>query len=73
MFKEKKVTYFHTSLWCLKKFYKERSENKNLIKIFILIQLSEMHGAGRVKNYQVSSKSKSLAQVKMEMVILHMD
>ena len=32
-----------------------------------------MHGAGGVKNYQVSSKSKSLAQVKMEMVIMHMD
>ena len=32
-----------------------------------------MHGAGGVKNYQVSSKSKSLAQVKMEMVIMRMD
>ena len=54
--------YFHTSLWCLKRFceglkglYKtfwdttKKCENKNLSLIFILIQLSEMNGAGRVK------------------------
>ena len=33
--------YFHTSLWCLKRF----------LRPFILIQLSEMHRAGKVNEH----------------------
>ena len=52
--------YFHTSLWCIKRFYEglkdlykkfwgttKKCENKNKNLIFIFIQLSEMHGTGR--------------------------
>ena len=54
--------YFHTSLWYLKRFYEglkglhkpfwgttKKCEKKNFELIFILIQLSEMHGAERIK------------------------
>ena len=34
--------YFHTSSWCVKRF----------LKAFISIQLSEMHGAGRVNKHR---------------------
>ena len=56
--------YFHTSFWRLKRLYEDlkglkdlhktfwgttkKCENKNLKLIFILTQLSEMHGAKRV-------------------------
>ena len=36
--------YFHTSLWCIKRFY----EGLKGLKVFILIQISEMHGTGGV-------------------------
>ena len=53
--------YFHFSLWCLKRFYeglkglhKTFKASQRSVKIFklvfTLIQLSEMHGAERVKN-----------------------
>ena len=55
--------YFHTSLWCLKRFYKglkglhktfwgttKKSENKNLTQFFISILLSEMNGSLRVNS-----------------------
>ena len=61
--KIKSNVYFHTSLWCLKRFYEslkglhktfcdttKKCENKNLIKFFIPIKLSEMHGTERIKN-----------------------
>ena len=54
--------YSHTSLRCLKRFYEglkglhkifqdttKKCENKNFMFIFVLIQLSEMRGVGRVK------------------------
>ena len=54
--------YFHTSLWCLKRFYEglkglhrtfrgtaKKRENTNFKLIFISIQLSEMQGSLRVK------------------------
>ena len=57
--------YFHTFLWYLKRFYKDlkglhdilwgitrKCENKN----FILIQLSEMSGTGRLKYGNMSTK-----------------
>ena len=62
--KEKRIKvnfYFHASLWYLKRFYEgikdlhktfwgttKKCENKNLI--FVSIQLSEMHGTGRVNS-----------------------
>ena len=55
--------YFYTSLWCIKTFYEghkdlhktfwgttKKCENKDLNYIFILIPLSEMHGAGKFNN-----------------------
>ena len=52
--------YFYTSLRCLKRFYDglhktfrgitKRCENKYFKLIFILIQLSEMHMAGKVNS-----------------------
>ena len=48
--------YFRTCLWCLKRFYEGlKGLHKTLegtIKklIFILIQLTEMHDAGKVNN-----------------------
>ena len=57
--------YLHTSLQCLRRFYEglkgrhktfwsttKKCENKNLL-IFILIRLSEMYGARRVKIVQM--------------------
>ena len=59
--------YFHTSLWCLKRFYEglkglhktfwDTTHHKEVRKwkfnlIFISIQLSEMPGTGRVKKYE---------------------
>ena len=54
--------YFHTSLWCLERFYEglkglhktfwgttKKCEKKKINLIFISIQLSEMHWTGRVK------------------------
>ena len=41
--------YFHTSFWCIKRFY-EGLEGIT----FILIQLSEMHGAGRINMASLS-------------------
>ena len=50
--------YFHTSLWCIKRTFKalikpfeasQRSVKKINFIVFISIQLSEMHGTGRVK------------------------
>ena len=55
--------YFHTSLWCLKRFYEglkdvyktfwrttKECENKKIKLIFILIQLSEIPRVGRIHN-----------------------
>ena len=61
--------YVHTSLWCLKRFYEglkafikifkapQRSRKWKFKLIFILIQFSEMNGAGRVnlKNLTLAS------------------
>ena len=48
-------------LWCLKRFYffeiPQRSVKIRTKVIFILIQLSEMHGAGRVKTYSPKKKN----------------
>ena len=67
--------YFHTSLWWLKRFYEglkglhkilwgttESCENKKFNLIFISIELSEMHGTGRVNVY---SKNKSAERKKV--------
>ena len=55
--------YFHTSLWWLKRFYEglkpfeapQRSVKVKFKLIFILLQLSKMHGAGRVKFFYSST------------------
>ena len=47
--------YFQTSLWCLKRFYEGLKENKNL-KLTLILKLSEMHGAGRMKGSIFRSK-----------------
>ena len=52
--------YFHTSLWYRKRFYEviklfeppQKSTKKKINLIFVSIQLSEMHGTGRVTNMQ---------------------
>ena len=45
--------YFHPFLWCLKRFYAGESVKEKLKLIFILIQLSEIHGAGRVNKHAI--------------------
>ena len=47
--------YFHTSLWCFKKFYQGQTFSgttkkceKNKVNFYLLIKLPEMHKAGRV-------------------------
>ena len=56
--------YFHFSFWCLKRFYEglkglhktfsgttKKCGNTKINLIFISIQISEMHGTGRVKRF----------------------
>ena len=47
--------YFHTSLWCLLRDHKEVWKQTFKL-IFILIQFSEMHRAGRVKTKTTQNK-----------------
>ena len=60
--------YFHTSLWCLKRFHEglkglhktfwgttKTCENKNLTHFFFSIQLSEMSGSLRIKKYEIKN------------------
>ena len=69
--------YFHTSFWCLERFYEglkdhlktfwgttKKCENKNLT--FISIQLSEMHGTGRVNSENNCNYKGSLTIAKGE-------
>ena len=52
--KEKKNNlklYFHISLWCLKRHHKEVWKQKFKV-IFILIQLFEMYGVGKVNSHR---------------------
>ena len=52
--------YFHTSFWCLKRFY-EGLKGLQVMKalVYTLMQFSEMHGAGSVRLMSVCGTKKN--------------